>query len=434
MTTFQEDEFADSTGDESKRDELLTTGSGFAAAICRHTSDLLVQIDSNGRVLYMNPAARSAFGVNDETLPVSLPSESFFTHETDLQFRDEIVPALADRAVWHGESTIRLTGTSVAVRHVVMASRNDRSEVICYTSVMNVKLPTTLSGQDMHQADILRSVTEAIPATVVIVGIDGRYRFVNKAFENYCGLERDRIIGRKASDILSEGEIARRTPWMKRAFAGEVVEFVLDYPSPVGTTFQSFTCVPLRSPAGEFDGFVGIGNDITQQRMQEERLTSLAHRDPLTHLLNRTGLDAAADALIQNTGSAGLAVMYMDLDSFKPVNDLHGHPVGDALLHAFSARLRSNLRPGDVVARLGGDEFAVVLAGLQKVEHAEAIAKKLIAAAQKPFEIGGLVLTVGLSIGLAYSGEQLPVWRQLLAQADSQLLRAKASGKGGYAL
>jgi diguanylate cyclase (GGDEF)-like protein len=125
-----------------------------------------------------------------------------------------------------------------------------------------------------------------------------------------------------------------------------------------------------------------------------------------------------------------LAVLYLDLDNFKPINDRHGHPVGDQVLEQFAQRLMALVRASDLVARLGGDEFAVALAGLRDVMPAQQIADKVLVAAATPFQVGSITVTMGASVGVAHSADAGAGWRELLALADTRLLAAKADGKG----
>ena len=289
----------------------------------------------------------------------------------------------------------------------------------------------TLTRDAQAQSDILRLVTEAIPATVVVVGSDGRYRFANGAFERYSGLGRDDILGRTATDVLGETEVARRRPFMLRAFEGETVGFVLDYARPEGTQWVEFTCIPLRQ--GEaVDGFVGIAQDITAQRREQDRLTALSQRDPLTGLLNRAGFEQFLEREAQAGQGASLGLLYIDLDRFKPVNDEHGHAAGDRLLQAVARRLGSLVRPTDAVARLGGDEFAVLLSDIGAVAHCEAVAEKVVAALLAPFDVDGQRLAIGASVGVALGVDAAGDWGALIRRADEALYRAKAAGRGRF--
>jgi diguanylate cyclase (GGDEF)-like protein/PAS domain S-box-containing protein len=399
-----------------------------------NTTDLVMQTDPQGRVVYMNPAARRAFGVGiDEVLPQHSFS-AFVTPATLRLFTDTIVPTVQTGTVWVGETTVVLAGGAQApMSHMVIAHRDGQGRVEHYASVMrDISAQVQAKQHAARQSEILHSVAEAIPATVVVVGPDSRYRFVNSAFERHCGLPRDQILGRAVKDVMGEAETLRRLPWMKRAFAGESVQFTLDYPPGKGQTYLLLSCIPLRLASGEVDGFVGVGQDITQQKREEERLLQLAQRDPLTGLLNRAGFERSLELYLREDSAGGLAVMYIDLDNFKPINDAHGHPAGDRVLEHFAQRLGAVTRPTDMVARLGGDEFAVAVTAVREVSHARAVAEKVLAAVDAPFEVGGLQLRVGASVGVAYSSAARPDWRELLASADAELLAAKAAGKGRW--
>ena len=277
----------------------------------------------------------------------------------------------------------------------------------------------------------LHSVLESLPAMVAVVDRDGRYRLVNTAFERAARLPRDQILGRAIHDIVAPAEYARRQPWIARAFAGEAVTFET-YDPARRIKHLSLTYTPLRID-GRVDGFVGMALDVTQQKEEAGRLLLLTQRDALTGLLNRAGLEA----WLEHHGAAdelpSIALLYVDLDHFKPVNDTFGHPAGDEVLRQFALRLQELLRPGDAVARLGGDEFAVALAGVRERAHAVAVAEKIVAAAARIFEVGALDVTIGASVGIAWRIASGGDWRVLLDHADGRLYEAKASGRGTFA-
>jgi diguanylate cyclase (GGDEF)-like protein len=156
--------------------------------------------------------------------------------------------------------------------------------------------------------------------------------------------------------------------------------------------------------------------------------------DPLTGLANRAGfMQKLTLAMTENADEGRLmAVMYMDIDHFKPVNDTYGHHVGDALLKAFSARLTHTLRASDTIARLGGDEFTIVMEKLGRREDASFLAAKIVAAMQAPFDLDGVTVMVSASIGLAYftDGEIDP--DALIKEADRLLYQAKQAGRNTY--
>jgi len=283
----------------------------------------------------------------------------------------------------------------------------------------------------LRQAATVRSVADLIPANIAVFGLDYRYRFINNAFERWSGLPRDRIIGRTLREVLGEEEFERRRPYAQRSFAGEVVNFQLDYTSPGDTTYLAITYIPLRLDTGEIDGLVVVAQDITQQQRKEISLERLSQRDPLTGLLNRAGLEQFLEKHVRVGAGETLAMLYIDLDCFKPINDQHGHAVGDRVLQLFAQRLANVVRATDAVCRLGGDEFAVALSGVGEHALALAVADKAVKAARAPYEIGELLLKVDASVGVAFGVDPAKGWQDLVARSDARMLAAKAQAKAG---
>ncbi|GAA4337142.1 hypothetical protein GCM10023165_15030 [Variovorax defluvii] len=176
---------------------------------------------------------------------------------------------------------------------------------------------------------------------------------------------------------------------------------------------------------------VSLGLDFPRADARPSPLNPHPGRlSPNTGLLNRSGFEAWLE---QQGSTRSLALLYIDLDRFKQVNDTHGHAVGDQLLQQFARRLQALVRPTDAVARLGGDEFAVALAGMRDVAHADAVAEKVVAAAQPRFEIAELQLEIGASVGVALGTDGAESWRGLIARADRMLYQAKEGGRGRHA-
>jgi diguanylate cyclase (GGDEF)-like protein/PAS domain S-box-containing protein len=284
-----------------------------------------------------------------------------------------------------------------------------------------------------RQTAILRSVAEAIPAIVAVVGADQRYRFVNGAFERWIGSTRERIIGRTVREVIGRQDQERSQPWIDRVLAGETVTFEREYLAQGQSHHFAASYVPLWSDSGGTDGFVGVLQDISRHRHEEVRLLNLSQMDPLTGLLNRAGFEYTLAQQLSSGGGPSLALLYIDLDRFKPVNDTHGHPVGDEVLKAFAQRLRGLVRPTDAVSRLGGDEFVVLLQGVRAQGNAEAVAAKVIESAQMPFQLGGLNISVGASVGVAFGVGVDGTAQDLLARGDAMLYSAKQRGRGRLA-
>jgi len=180
-------------------------------------------------------------------------------------------------------------------------------------------------------------------------------------------------------------------------------------------------------------GWVSIHQDITEQRRAEERIAYLAHHDALTGLPNRVQLRQHIDkSLSALQHGKTIAVLGLDLDYFKNVNDSLGHPFGDAVLCAVSERLRSCLRDTDFVARTGGDEFSILQVGAAQPDDASALAERLIAAMSTPFDLNGHHVFIGTSVGITIAAADGADPDALLKQADLALYRAKADGRNTF--
>jgi diguanylate cyclase (GGDEF)-like protein/PAS domain S-box-containing protein len=179
-------------------------------------------------------------------------------------------------------------------------------------------------------------------------------------------------------------------------------------------------------------GWVATFEDVTERRRNEDRITYMARHDALTDLPNRVALHEIGNAMLgQRMAGRSLAVLCLDLDRFKPVNDGFGHATGDRLLRCVAQRLQRQVRDGAIVARMGGDEF-VVLHRVKSLADAEALARRLIAAASAPFDFEGLRIEIGMSAGIVLSGKDDGDVTQLLQNADLALYQAKSDGRGTY--
>lgn len=398
-----------------------------------NTPDFIVQADWKGRVTYMNPAGRAALGFAPDHEVAGHVFHEFYTPQTSQRLMEEAAPYADRHGVWLGESQAVLAGGHVVpVSHMVIAHRDEQGRVARYSSVMRDITAEVQTRELIHrQALMLSSVAEAIPAVVSAVGPDETYRFVNSAFERWRGRPRADILGRRIRDVLGEQEYAASAAAIRRVLLGETVTFERDSLCCDGLQNQRVTYVPLRLPGGDIDGFVAVAQDVTAQKREELRLLQLSERDALTGVLNRQGLETYL-AQRHDKHDEGLALLYIDLDRFKPVNDTYGHPMGDALLKAFAERLKTLVRPTDLVARLGGDEFAIVLPGIRAAENAQAVADKVVAAGASPFVIGQTELHVGASVGVALAAGD--GWDGLVHRADAAVYRAKAQGRGRWAV
>ena len=205
-------------------------------------------------------------------------------------------------------------------------------------------------------------------------------------------------------------------------------------PVPVSARFVSHG-VRTGSEADEELGTVSVfARDITELKHAEQRLRQLATHDYLTGLPNRLLLYDRLELALNRYSRYGSAValMFCDLDGFKPVNDEHGHQVGDAVLVQVADRIHSIVRDTDTAARVGGDEFALLVEGVEDIELLTGVADRLVARVAEPIVVGRVTAQVGVSIGLVVASERCHQVDTLVALADSAMYQAKASGRGRY--
>ena len=203
-----------------------------------------------------------------------------------------------------------------------------------------------------------------------------------------------------------------------------------------GRTVQELACGRVvevtHAPLAD-GGWVATYEDITERRQSQETISFLARHDQLTKLPNRVLFRERMDAAAATLGhGARHAVLCLDLDHFKAVNDTLGHAHGDRLLCQVAERLTACVRGGDVVARLGGDEFAIIQAELERPEHAGELAQRVVDALAQPFDLGGHQVSIGASVGIALAPDDGELAETLLKNADTALYRAKLEGRGNY--
>ena len=268
---------------------------------------------------------------------------------------------------------------------------------------------------------------------------DAEYRLVQLVHgPNYPAAYMGRgVVGKAPWDIPSRspdeaGWAAHRT-LIERRLAFREFEFSRTMPDGAVRHF-SISGDPRFSSEGEFVGYRGVGRDVTEIALAREHIASLAYSDPLTGLANRTSLGPSLDQAVQRARRrrGKLAVVFVDLDGFKQINDLHGHDAGDALLVEVGVRLRAHLRSSDLVARLGGDEFLVVLEEVTDSAPVETVAHKLLGEVERPYYIGSAVAHVTASIGISVYPDDASDAIALMKHADTAMYSAKQSGKGTF--
>ncbi|WP_059411976.1 sensor domain-containing diguanylate cyclase [Cupriavidus basilensis] len=280
----------------------------------------------------------------------------------------------------------------------------------------------------------LRAVTDTLPALLGFIDTEERYLFNNAAYERTFGIPLDKLRGMTVREVVGETRYTRARPFLQKALAGTAVTFEVEDSDP------EYRCMETSlRPEWNADGSQVIGvhvhvQDVTQRKLETMRLSRISRLDHLTQLLNRSAFESLLQAAMTRSREGGrlMALLYLDMDRFKAVNDFHGHITGDLLLQAFGRRLQRCVRERDAVARLGGDEFAVVLEDIGAAANARRIANAIVMSVSRRFFIDGVFADVDVSIGVAlYQGAPMPD-QELMRQADTLLYRAKAAGRGRF--
>lgn len=293
------------------------------------------------------------------------------------------------------------------------------------------------SAQQQEWLTLLDAALAGVGNSVFITDALGAILWVNRSFVELSGYSAEQLLGQNPK-MLSSGvhgvDFYRR--FWETIRAGNTWRGDIINARPDGSRYSvSQTITPLLDSAGEVAHFVAILEDISERRAAEERMRYAASFDRLTDLPNRgLFMDRLSQslALARREGTQG-ALLFLDLDHFKQVNDQLGHAAGDELLIAVARRLREVVREGDTVARLGGDEFTLILNRIREPANAAAIAGKILAALVKPLMIAGSELRVGASIGIAVFPDHGEKIEALLEAADHAMYRAKKAGRQGYA-
>ncbi|MDB5807607.1 MAG: sensor diguanylate cyclase [Betaproteobacteria bacterium] len=409
------------------------------AAIIEASADFVATSTPDGSITYLNPAARRHAGLKADDDISRARVEDYYPRAALRRIQGEAIPAALRDGLWIGETAVYdRDRRETPVAHMIIAHRGAEGELEYFSSIMHDISADKEAEQALRDSESrLRIVTDTLPAMVSFVDTGERYRFVNKAYERKFGRPRAEIIGMTIRELHGETNYALMESYVRRALKGETLAFERDEQSEGQYRCFETTYIP-QARAGAADGAV-VGfhvtvQDITARKLEEKRLIQLAHVDSMTGLANRAGFQLRLAELMARSRAdkSLLALMYLDIDHFKGVNDTYGHLAGDGLLKAFAGRLIRSLRDSDVVARLGGDEFTIILPALRKPEDATAVAGKIVQAIRPTFSLNQQSINVTTSIGLAfYQGGEMSA-EALIQRADEMLYQSKGAGRDTY--
>ncbi len=279
----------------------------------------------------------------------------------------------------------------------------------------------------------LRLFADNVPAMTASYDENLRCRFANKAFAEFFGFTVENPLGKHLREVAGEEVYREIEGHFVQVLRGHPVTYQRTHKLANGESrYLEIKVLPHIGERGQVLGCFAVTTDISEHKLAEERIQRMAHHDSLTGLPNRLLFDDRLDQAVSlaKRDARQFALLYLDLDNFKPVNDSLGHTAGDELLKSAAERIRRQVRESDTVARVGGDEFTVILPDIARREEAETVARKIIAAVAAPFQLGsqGQCIAIGTSIGIALYPTDGRDADALVKAADAAMYNAKQAG------
>ena len=420
-----------------KSTQSLRQERDFTAALIDSLPGLFVLIDERGRFVRWNANLPALTGLPSERLQGLQALEIVGEDDRD-RARTKMGDAFAQGAAdfegaistKNGDArTIQFTGRTIMSddRRYLLAVGTD------VTDQRNADLRLRASEERF------RAVSEAAQDAIIMIDQGAKIVYWNRAAERILGYTADEAIGKGVHEWLMPQHFGGEAYAEIREFAATGRGNVLGKTIEMAAVRKDGVEIPVEISIasmllGSSRHAVAILRDITERKRIEAEITRIARHDILTGLANRGVFVETLEATIAlaRRGGMGFAVLYMDLDHFKDVNDTLGHPVGDLLLQSIAERLCAAMRQTDIAARFGGDEFALIATNLREPADAATLADTVLTALSEPFSLQGVELRTGASIGIAVYGPDSLEAETLLSHADVALYRAKSEGRGTY--
>lgn len=401
-------------------------------AIIENEPECIKIIDEHGILIEMNPAGLAMIEADSLDQVSGHPVLDVIAPEFRSDYSNLLDKVMAGERVQMEYEVLGLHGgRRLLETHAVPMMDNGKKIHLAITRDISERKK---AEEKLHlAASVFIHAREAI----IITSSDGMIIDVNDAFSRITGYNREEVLGRNPRILSShrQGKKFYAAMWRDLIDQGHWYGEIWNRRKNGEIYAEILTISSILDPEGKIQYYVALFSDITEFKEHERHLEHIAHYDALTSLPNRTLLaDRMKNAIAQAfRREQPLAVVYLDLDGFKNVNDTYGHEVGDQLLISLSVRMGHALRQGDTLARLGGDEFVAVLIDLENTEASIPLINRLLSAASDPVSIGELTLKISASLGVTFYPQSEEVDAdQLLRQADNAMYQAKLSGKNCY--
>jgi len=411
-----------------------------ARALLESATQAVVGIGRDGKIQLVNRAVENMFGYKPEelvgrSLEMLIPPDArerhikqrndYFVHGNPrpMGVGMDLKGVKKDGSVFPIEASLSMTDTP--------------SGPLAVSFISDITRRKDIEAKLARKQSQLMSILNYSPILISKRDRDGRYSLVNKALLEMLHMSEEKMIGKRAGEIFSSNLAAKIEADDKAVL--ETNNVLQTEETLLGTDGRMHTYLVQKYPVRDIDtGEVyGVGSfslDITEQKYAEQRALHAAQHDPLTGLPNRTIVYEFGSKLINSAvrHRKCLAVLFFDLDRFKPINDTYGHEIGDRMLQEVAHRLRNSLRSGDVIGRIGGDEFVAILDDVRSESDVGLAARNLLTVLREPYHVDTLELRTSPSIGISlcpHDGTDIDV---LIRHADAAMYQAKANGRNTF--
>lgn len=413
-----------------ERLQKTTVSRDYVDSIFASLGEMLLVTDHQGQILTANPATLNTLGYSEKELVgmaindlLSKDNVLLGDHEKESLIQNGDVKSIEVKFVdKNGKKVPVLVSTSL------LQGSSDKQQKIVHAA-----RDMTQQKKAARELRLAAKVMDTVSNAIMVSDVNGNIQLINPAFSRITGYQPEEVIGNNPR-ILQSG---RQSPeFYKKMWKGILED---DYwegeiwnRRKNGTIYPEWLIITtIKDENNEITHYVSTFLDITERKDFEVKLEYLAHHDPLTGLPNRSlFMDRLSHAMqISKRYKSKSALIFIDIDGFKPVNDTHGHNVGDALLQEIATRLEGCVRASDTVARVGGDEFIMVIENITDIDAAIKIAKKALLLMRDVFIIDELECNVGASLGLSIYPDDSEDLDELTKQADAAMYHAKNSGR-----
>ena len=402
-------------------------------SITENLPTLIAQVDRHGNFVFLNSRTSKFYGSTVDKL-LGQPIRSAYNAADYARVAPLLAQAAAGQRVSF-ENDIQVNGKAFHY-HASLVPQLTASGAPdgFFAMAFDITARRETEIRQLRSEERLKTITDNLPVLIAYIDTDLRYQFANAMYKDWLGVPAADMLGRTVEEVFGAAYYEERSAWLARAMAGEMCTTEYVIARKRHQRVLSTTYIP-HTRDGQVVGAYVLGTDATASREHERQLLALANSDPLTGLPNRRMYEFHLDKSLAGARRhcTQLALVYLDLDNFKKINDSMGHAVGDDVLIEFGRRVRSVLRETDLLARLAGDEFTIILEPGGGIEGGERVAHKILQALAAPFVTGAHRIQISASIGIALGGPRSSA-ASLGHSADAALYSAKRSGKNRYAL